>query len=116
MEERILTCIECPMGCSIKITIKENEITSIDGNNCERGKMYVKNEAFCPKRVITSTVKTAFDKMVAVKTDAPVKKSEMFDVMRKINGVFLDKKVNIGDIIVKNIVEGVNLIATSQIN
>jgi CxxC motif-containing protein len=115
MEDKILTCIECPMGCSVKVIVDQNVVVSIEGNNCARGKMYVENEVFCPKRVVTSTVKTCFDKMVAVKTDAPVKKTEIFDVMQKINACFVDKKVNIGDIIIKDIVEGINLIATSQI-
>ncbi len=114
MEEKFLTCIECPMGCAVKVTVDADKIISLDGNNCARGKMYVENEVFCPKRVVTSTVKTSFDKMVAVKTDAPIKKSEIFDVMQKINGVYLTKKVKIGDIIIKDIVEGVNLIATSH--
>ncbi len=115
MEEKILTCIECPMGCSIKVAISDNKVVSVDGYNCARGKIYVENEAFCPKRVVTSTVKTCFDKMLAVKTDAPVKKSEIFDVMDKINAIFIDTKVKIGDIILKDIVEGVNLVATSQV-
>ena len=115
MEEKILTCIECPMGCSIKIAINGTKVVSIDGNNCLRGKTYVENEVFCPKRVVTSTVKTTFNKMVAVKTDAPVEKAKIFEVMDKINAICIDKKVKIGDIILKDIVEGVNLVATSQI-
>ncbi len=115
MEEKILTCIECPMGCSIKVVISENKVIAIEGNNCVRGKAYVENEVFCPKRVVTSTVKTTFDKMVAVKTDAPVKKTEIFAVMEKINSVTVTNKVNIGDILIKDIVEGVNLIATSKV-
>ena len=115
MEEKILTCIECPMGCSIKIAINGTKVVSIDGNNCLRGKTYVENEVFCPKRVVTSTVKTTFNKMVAVKTDAPVEKAKIFQVMDKINAICIDKKVKIGDIILKDIVAGVNLVATSQI-
>ncbi len=115
MEEKILTCIECPMGCSIKVLIKDSNVVSVSGNKCEKGKLYAENEVICPKRILTSTVKTSFDKMLAVKTDAPIKKTEIFAVMQKINEVFVNKKVKIGDIIIKNIVEGVNLIATSQV-
>ena len=61
MEEKLLTCIECPMGCSIKVIIDGNKVVEIDGNNCVRGKAYVENEVFCPKRVVTSTVKTIFN-------------------------------------------------------
>lgn len=115
MEEKLLTCIECPMGCLIKVIIDGNKVVEIDGNNCVRGKAYVENEVFCPKRVVTSTVKTIFNKMVAVKTDAPVEKAKIFQVMDKINSICIDKKVKIGDIILKDIVEGVNLVAASQI-
>ena len=53
--------------------------------------------------------------VLAVKTDKPVKKSEIFDIMKIINGIVLCHSVKIGDIIKENISEDINLIATNNI-
>lgn len=109
-----LTCIECPMGCSIEVTVENGSVTSVKGNTCPRGKMYAESEVICPKRVVTSTVRALNGVMIPVKTDRPVKKSEMFQVMRKINEVHPKTPVKIGDVLLENISDGANLIATGN--
>lgn len=111
MVER-LTCIECPMGCSIEVELSDDVVLSVKGNSCTRGDMYARNEIVCPKRVVTSSVRATDGAMVSVKTDRPIRKSEIFAVMDKINAVSLDRSVLIGDIIVEHIDEDANLIAT----
>ena len=115
MKETVLTCIECPMGCTITVSVDNGIAVNISGNGCPRGKLYAENEVICPMRVLTTTVKTTFGVMLPVKTDKPIKKAEIFSVMRKINGVTVDKKVDIGDIIVANISDGANLVAADKI-
>ena len=44
-----------------------------------------------------------------------VKKTEIFQVMEKISAVMVDGTVRIGDIIIQNIVDGVNLVATDNL-
>ena len=102
-----LTCVECPIGCEIEVDIEGEKIVKINGNNCPRGKAYAENEIICPRRVLTSTVKSFNGKMISVKTDAPIKKSEIFNVMDKINLVIVERSVAIGEIIVKNISEDI---------
>lgn len=111
---KIINCIECPKGCEIQVEIENGTVKSITGNSCERGKAYACEEVICPKRIITSVVKTSDGRVVSVKTDKPVKKTEIFYVMKQINGKIIDKSVNIGDIIIKEIVQDVNLIATDN--
>ena len=53
--------------------------------------------------------------MIPVKTDKPIKKSEIFEVMKKINTVTCEKKVKIGDVVYKNITEDINLIVSGNI-
>ena len=115
MREVFLTCVECPMGCQIKVTMDGEKVVSVEGNSCPRGKLYAENEVVCPKRVVTSTVKTTFGTMLPVKTDRPVKKTAIFDVMKKINAVTVDRHVRIGDIVVENIDEDANLVATAEL-
>lgn len=109
-----LTCIECPMGCAIEVAIENGTVISVKGNTCPRGKMYAENEAVCPKRVVTSTVRAVNGAMIPVKTDRPVKKSEMFAVMQKINAVHPKLPVKIGDVLQENISDGANLVATGN--
>lgn len=109
-----LTCIECPMGCSITVDVVDGVVKSVTGNTCYRGKMYAENEVICPLRVVTSTVRASDGTMVSVKTDKPVRKSEIFEVMKRINATKLDKSVKIGDVIVENIDGDANLVATEE--
>lgn len=112
--KRNLTCVECPMGCSIEVELENGKATSVTGNSCPRGKMYAENEVVCPKRVLTSSVRMKDGNMISVKTNAPVKKAETFEIMKKINAAHPAAPVRIGDVIVKEITEGVDLIATGN--
>ncbi len=112
---KTLTCIECPIGCELKVQMEGSEVLSVTGNACPRGKMYAMNETTCPKRVVTSTVRAENGVMVPVKTDVPVKKSEIFAVMEKINGVVCKLPVKIGDVLYENISDEANLIATGNV-
>lgn len=109
-----LTCIECPMGCPIEVETQENAVISVKGNSCPRGKMYAENEVICPKRVVTSTVRAADGTMIPVKTAQPVKKEEMFSVIEKIASVHPRLPVRIGDVLYRNVADGVDLVATGN--
>ena len=56
---RELTCIVCPIGCSL--TVEEGAVVqgqpslTITGNRCNRGPVYAKEEILSPKRVVTAT-------------------------------------------------------------
>ena len=110
-----LTCIECPLGCAIEVDIENGKVLSVTGNTCPRGKMYAESEVICPRRVLTSTVRAVSGEMIPVKTSQPVKKAEMFEIMKKINKVHPKLPVKIGDVLSENIAEGANLIATGNV-
>ena len=113
---KIVICTECPMGCEINVEIDGGKIISIKNNTCPRGKLYAENEITCPKRVLTTTVKCQNGCLASVKTDAPVNKSEMLSLMKKINQITAKTPLKIGDVIVENFCEGVNLICTSKVD
>lgn len=115
MTVKELTCIECPLGCKIEVGLEGDEIKYIRGYSCPRGKMYAENEIICPMRVVTSTVRADNGRLIPVKTDLPVKKSAIFEVMEKINAIVCASTVKIGDIIMENISDGANLIATGEL-
>ena len=57
MEKHELTCIGCPLGCSVKVTLENNIIISVEGNTCKRGEIYARKEITAPTRIVTSTVR-----------------------------------------------------------
>ena len=116
MEKVNLTCIECPMGCRIEVEVENGKAVSITGNSCPRGKMYAENEVVCPMRVVTSTVRSKSGKMVPVKTDKPVKKALIFEVMKTINSLSCNTPIRIGDVICENISDGANLVASGNVD
>ena len=116
MNKTTLTCIECPVGCSIEVVTEGEKVLSVTGNGCPRGKLYAENEVVCPRRVVTSTVRAADGRMISVKTSAPVKKTEMFAVMSIINAFKAETPVKIGDVLIKNISEEIDLVATCNLD
>ena len=111
---RNLTCIECPIGCEMEIVIEDGRVVSVQGNRCPRGKMYAEAEVTCPKRVVTSTIRAENGEMIPVKTDKPVRKDAIFEVMKKINETTCKMPVVLGDILVENICDDANLIVAGN--
>lgn len=111
------TCINCPMGCQVVVTMEGEEITNIEGNNCKRGENYVRDEVKDPKRMVTSTVKVTDSKAysVPVKTETAIPKGLIFDCMKEINNTEIKAPVHIGDIVIENVLDtGVNVVATDE--
>ncbi len=101
MDKIELTCIVCPRGCHI--TVDEN--MNVTGNSCPRGKEYALNEVTHPMRTLTSSVRVINreNTLVSVKTNKPIPKEKMFDVMNEINKASITAPINIGDIVIKNV-------------
>ena len=112
--KKTLTCIECPIGCEIEVEVERGEVFSVKGNACPRGKLYAEAEVVCHKRVVTSTVRAENGEMIPVKTDKPVRKDAIFEVMKKINTTTCKMPVKLGDILVENICDDANLIVTGN--
>ena len=117
-EIRSLTCINCPLGCQLEVTLEEGVITSVSGNTCKRGDVYGRKEVTNPTRIVTSSVPvdgSKLDRMVSVKTAADVPKDKIFEVMRSLAGVRLEAPVQSGDVVVANAAgTGVDVIATRR--
>ena len=112
--KKTLTCIECPMGCEIAVELEDGKVLSLSGNNCPRGKIYAEAEVVCPKRVLTTTVRAENGEMIPVKTDKPIRKDAIFEVMKKINQITCALPVATGDILVENICDDANLVVSGN--
>ena len=48
-----LTCIGCPMGCNITVTLDDNKnVLDVKGFTCAIGEKYARTEVVNPERVI----------------------------------------------------------------
>lgn len=118
MEERHLTCIQCPRGCQIVVQMKDKEILSVEGNSCKRGNIYAHKEVMYPMRTVTSTVvvSNGLRDRVSVKTRGDVPKEKIFEVMSVINHIVVKAPVHIGDQVATNVCNtGIDIVATSNI-
>lgn len=118
MEKIELTCIQCPLGCPLTVTINNGKVEKVEGNTCKRGEIYANKEVTAPTRTVTSTVrvKGGRGEVVAVKTKTDIPKNKVFDCMAEINKASTEAPVKIGDIIIKNVCgTGVDVVATARI-
>ena len=119
IEEKHLTCINCPLGCQLTVSLEDGRVTSVSGNTCPRGDDYGRKEVTHPTRIVCSSVRvTGGDMdMVSVKTANDIPKEKIFDICQAMRDVQVTAPVHIGDVILPDICgTGVNLVATREVN
>lgn len=113
-----LTCIGCPKGCLVSVTIENGEIKEITGNSCQIGYNYASAEVTDPRRTLTSSIKVNGGElaMVSVKTASDIPKGLLLDAMKVIKAAVVTAPVSIGDVLIENILDtGVDVVATSNV-
>lgn len=109
-----LICIVCPRGCHLTVDEAAPDIP-VTGNACPRGAVYGKKEVTSPARVITSTVKIegAGHRRLPVKTNREVPKGKMFAVVRTLDGLTVQAPIEVGQVIVKDVLgTGADIVAS----
>jgi len=101
--KRNLTCIICPRGCALTAEITDAGVT-VTGNACPKGEEYAINECTNPVRTVTATVRVAnrADTMVSVKTETPVAKGRMMEVMELLRSITVNAPIAIGDVVIED--------------
>ena len=108
-------CINCPRGCNLKVCVDGDKI-SVTGNNCPLGEKYGISEILNPVRTVTSIAKTDKENYVSCKTEKPIPKDKMFDVVSEIKKLTVKEPISIKDVLIENVCGlGVNIIATKNI-
>jgi len=121
-----LTCIVCPIGCSLEVNDDKKDNLSVSGNQCQRGEAYALEEIRAPKRVVTATcnieessIKSDYSgvvRRVPVKTAAPCLREKIPALLKDIYKVNVSLPVKAGDVIIKNWNgENIDVIATRTI-
>ena len=101
---RELTCIGCPMGCPLTVTMEAGEVISVEVTN--------------PTRIVTSTVRvTGGDAdMVSVKTKEDIPKGKIFECVKALKTVEVPAPVHIGDVLLEDVAgTGVDIVATKNV-
>lgn len=118
MKKEEMVCIMCPLGCRLVVTLEDNGELLVSGNKCPRGIEYGRQEMTEPLRILTSSVlvKNGDVPLVSVKTNKPVPRkllNEIMDILRKTT---VEAPVKSGDVLIENILDtGADVIATRNV-
>ncbi len=118
-EERRLTCIICPKGCSLRVRLEAGRVTLVEGNHCKRGAQYAEKEVTNPTRTVTTTIpiRGGCEKILSVKTRTDIPKAKVQACVQALKNVTAEAPVQIGDVILSDVAEtGVDIIATKEIS
>ena len=126
LREKIpLTCIICPMGCSMEVEVEveagtdgQKKVLSVKDNGCKRGEQYANKELQNPTRTLTTTIKVEGGELpvVPVKTAGEVPKKMLLQCMEVVRRASCRAPVKRGDILLYDILgTGINVIACADV-
>jgi len=117
--KREFTCIICPNGCRISAEYEGTNFKNITGDECPKGKDYVKNEITNPLRVFTGSVlvENGGFPLVSVKTSSPIPKKYLKKIGEVTHRIKVDAPIEIGQVIASHLLgKKIDLIATRKVN
>ena len=127
-----LTCIVCPVGCSLNIVQDSAQrpgdstdnlpALNVTGNRCPRGIEYAREEIADPKRTVTATCVIVSDgvgsnynlRRIPVKTTSPCPKDKIPLLLKEIYSKELHLPVKAGDVVIEDW-NGIKVIATRSV-
>ena len=113
----LITCINCPMGCRMEVTLEDGAVISVKVNTCKRGETYAHQECTQPLRMITAVAPVKNSAApVSLKTRTPIPKAKITECMRAIDALELEAPIHAGDVLIADVVgTGVDVIATKSV-
>ena len=97
-----LTCIMCPVGCTLNVTKDRTGKIVVSGNNCPRGAIYGEKEVTSPERMVT-TVKRYKTGTISLKLNRPISKKLIQACLREIAKCKEPNDIKIGDELIHNV-------------
>lgn len=114
---REMVCIVCPMGCRLTVTVKDGEV-AVEGNRCQRGEIYGREEILAPKRIVTATCRlrdTAHPRL-PVRTDKALPYEHIQSLLGDIYALSIETPVRAGDVLIENYKgTGINILAARSV-
>lgn len=117
VKKKHFTCVTCPIGCEIEVELRDSDVVSMVGNKCAKGKEFVLQELEEPMRVLTTTIRIRGAKwtMLPVRTDEPIPKRLLFELVKELANIEVQAPVTMSDVIVADIAgTGANIVATRR--
>ena len=121
MTEKITqTCIICPMGCNMEVTLDREKgiVENVLDNGCPRGAKYAEKELLNPTRTLTTTIKVLQGNLavVPVKSKDELPKDKLLQYMEVIRRTSVKAPITVGDILIKDILgSGIDIVACADV-
>lgn len=118
MEIRELTCIGCPLGCTVAVSLENGVIVRVTGNTCRRGDAYARAEVTHPTRTVTGTVRVlgGTAPVVPVKTADAIPKDRVLACAEALRQITARAPIEAGDVILSDAVgTGTAVIASKAV-
>ena len=118
MDERVVTCIGCPMGCRVTVTLDgAGQVIGVTGNTCARGSAYARQEVIAPMRTVTAAVPVAGSRIpLSVRTRSPIPKKDIPACMAALRSLRLTVPIAAGSVVLEDVCgSGVDVIATRSV-
>ena len=115
--EMTKTCTACPRGCRLRILVERRRV-HVSGQRCRKGEEYGREEAVQPRRILTTTVRTAYrqEPRLPVKTTGTIPLRDFSRAMARINALCLRRPVHCGEVVEHDLIgDGVDLVATEEL-
>lgn len=98
---RTLTCILCPLGCDLDVTLDGTDILVLDGAGCPRGRGFVESEVRDPRRIVTTSVKVHDGQLplASVRLTQPIPLDQIPAAMARLQSISLAAPVHPGQIV-----------------
>lgn len=115
-EQRNITCISCPIGCRLTVTLEGGEVTAVSGNTCPRGEAYGKSECTAPVRMVTGLVRIAGrNEPLSVKTAQPIPKELVAECVKLLAKTEVSAPIKLGDVVIHDVCGcGIDVVATKN--
>ena len=112
-----ITCINCPVGCRMTVTLQDGQVLSVSGNACRRGDLYARQECTDPQRMLTAVIPAQGSAApLSVKTRTPIPKAKIADCMRVLRALRVSAPIAAGSVVLPDVCgTGVAIIATKSI-
>jgi CxxC motif-containing protein len=112
-----MVCFICPKSCLLSVEGIDGEI-QVKNNRCRRGAEFAVKEMGDPERTLTGTIRVnnGVLPLVSIRSETPVKKAELKDLVRYIDGITVNAPVLSGKVLLSGIGKNsVNIIATRSV-
>ena len=117
-ETKNFICVACPVGCALKVEVRDREVLKVEGNTCPRGAKYAESEVTNPTRTFTSTirVKGGVLPVCPVRSKVPLPLEKVFDVTREVAKLSFSAPITIGQVLIENVCgTGTDIVASRSL-